>query len=104
MDERNTGNNKVVLDLIDHRLQQGNEKFGREIPIDGTYDLVEALEEALDLAIYLSSKIVELRNKRWGVKRERSTINHRPKVMVEAIEKETMSRMGQAGCRGGDCD
>ena len=63
-----------------------------------------SVEEALDLAIYLSSKIVELRNKRWGVKRERSTINHRPKVMVEAIEKETMSRMGQAGCRGGDCD
>ena len=104
MDERNTGNNKVVLDLIDHRLQQGNEKFGREIPIDGTYDLVEALEEALDLAIYLSSKIIEIRNTRWGVQRDTSTINGRPKEMVEAIERETKARMGQAGCRGGDCD
>tara|TARA_R100001530_G_scaffold491_1_gene772 strand:- start:7193 stop:7567 length:375 start_codon:yes stop_codon:yes gene_type:complete len=26
------------------------------------------------------------------------------KEMQKAIEKETSSRMGQAGCRGGDCD
>ena len=104
MNDRNIGNNKVVLDLIDRRLEQGNKKFGREIPVDGTYDLVDALEEALDLAIYLSSKIIELRNRRWGVKRDKSTIRRRPKEMVEAIEKETLSRIGQAGCRGDDCD
>ena len=104
MDDRNIGNNKVVLDLIDHRLEEGNKKFGREIPVDGTYDLVDALEEALDLAIYVSSKIIELRNRRWGVKRDSPTINNRPKAMVEAIEKETMARLGQAGGRGGDCD
>jgi len=54
-------NNAVVMALIRKRLNQGNRKFGREMPLDGTYRLQDALEEALDLSIYLSAKILELK-------------------------------------------
>ena len=54
-------NNASVMALIRKRLNQGNRKFGREMPIDGTYRLQDALEEALDLSIYLSAKILELK-------------------------------------------
>jgi hypothetical protein len=54
-------NNAVVMALIRQRLNEGNRKFGREMPLDGTYRLQDALEEALDLSIYLSAKIIELK-------------------------------------------
>ena len=55
------GSNDKVIALIRKRLDEGNRKFGREMPLDGTYRLQDALEEALDLSIYLSAKILELR-------------------------------------------
>ena len=35
---------------------------------------------------------------------DEETREQRSKEMQEAIEKETSSRIGQAGCRGGECD
>ena len=57
------GSNLKVLQKIQSRLELGNTTFNREIPIDGTYGLIESLEECLDLAIYLAAKIVELEEK-----------------------------------------
>ena len=54
------GSNAKVLKKITDRLSLGNTTFQREIPIDGTYGLIESLEECLDLSIYLAAKLVEL--------------------------------------------
>jgi len=54
------GSNAKVLKKITDRLLLGNTTFQREIPIDGTYGLIESLEECLDLSIYLAAKLVEL--------------------------------------------
>ena len=57
------GNNKKVMDYISMRLDMGNVKFGKEMPLDGTYDLSDALEEVTDMAIYLTSYIMHLRER-----------------------------------------
>ncbi len=57
------GNNKKVMDYISMRLDMGNVKFGKEMPLDGTYDLTDALEEVTDMAIYLTSYIIHLRER-----------------------------------------
>ena len=54
------GSNAKVLKKITDRLSLGDTTFQREIPIDGTYGLIESLEECLDLSIYLAAKLVEL--------------------------------------------
>jgi hypothetical protein len=33
------------------------------MPIDGTYGMIESLEECLDLSLYLAAKIIELRDR-----------------------------------------
>ena len=57
------GNNKKVMDYISMLLDMGNVKFGKEMPLDGTYDLTDALEEVTDMAIYLTSYIMHLRER-----------------------------------------
>ena len=57
---KNTSNNEKVMDKIESRMNIGNIRFKREMPIDGTYGIKESLEECLDLAIYLAAKLVEI--------------------------------------------
>lgn len=53
------GNNERVLNYLKDRLEQGNGKFNREMPIDGTYSKYDteddALEAAADVSLYLAS-------------------------------------------------
>ena len=51
--------NDKIIDLIKQRLNQGNAKFGREMPI-GKYKEMDVLEEVLDTSIYTASLILEL--------------------------------------------
>tara|TARA_R100000306_G_C4328146_1_gene118811 strand:+ start:209 stop:358 length:150 start_codon:yes stop_codon:yes gene_type:complete len=39
-------------------------KFGQEMPIDGTYNIEDALEEALDLSIYLASQLMHIQQQK----------------------------------------
>tara|TARA_R110002020_G_scaffold154768_1_gene335448 strand:- start:322 stop:528 length:207 start_codon:yes stop_codon:yes gene_type:complete len=57
------GNNKRILDYFEKRLDVGNIKFGKEMPIDGTYDTEDALEEAIDLVAYLIAQLFYLKEK-----------------------------------------
>jgi|TARA_R100000656_G_scaffold20356_2_gene18302 hypothetical protein len=59
----NKGNNKRILDYFANRLDIGNVKFGKEMPVDETYDSEDALEEAIDLAAYLISHLFCLKDK-----------------------------------------
>ena len=57
--------NIKILDLIEERLVIGERKYGNENVInDGRDFLQEALEEALDCAVYLAAKLIEIKNKR----------------------------------------
>jgi len=57
--------NMKILDLIEERLIIGERKYGNENVINDGRDFVqEALEEALDCAVYLAAKLIEIKNKR----------------------------------------
>ena len=57
--------NIEILDLIEERLLVGERKYGNENVIDDGRDFIqEALEEALDCAVYLAAKLIEIKNKR----------------------------------------
>jgi hypothetical protein len=53
--------NNQILDLIGKRLIKGERKYGHEnVLSDGRDFLKESLEEALDCAVYLAARLVEL--------------------------------------------
>ena len=57
--------NIEILDLIEERLIIGERKYGNENVIDDGRDFVqEALEEALDCAVYLAAKLIEIKKRK----------------------------------------
>ena len=57
--------NIEILNLIEERLIIGERKYGNENVINDGRDFIqEALEEALDCAVYLAAKLIEIKNKR----------------------------------------
>ena len=57
--------NIKILDLIEERLLIGERKYGNENVINDGRDFIqEALEEALDCAVYLAAKLIEIKTKR----------------------------------------
>ena len=62
------GANKRIIKMIQKRLEIGKREYGSQIMVnDGRDWLDEALEEALDLAVYLSAKIIHIKEKeKWG--------------------------------------
>ena len=57
--------NIEILDLIEQRLLIGERKYGNENVVNDGRDFVqEDLEEALDCAVYLAAKLIEIKNKR----------------------------------------
>ena len=56
--------NLEILDLVGKRLIKGEKKYGHENVIsDGRDFIQEALEESLDLAVYVSAKLIEIKQK-----------------------------------------
>ena len=71
MDEYNhiklgQSSNERIVRLIKSRIELGNKRFKRDMPVDGTYGMIDSLEECLDLSLYLAAKIIELRDKEDG--------------------------------------
>ena len=56
---RKKGNNSQLIHLLSKRMEIGNMTFGKQMPLDGTYSLKDALEEALDLSIYVGGGVLE---------------------------------------------
>ena len=57
--------NIKILDLIEERLLIGERKYGNENVINDGRDFVqEALEEALDCAVYLAAKLIEIKKRK----------------------------------------
>ena len=57
--------NKEILNLIEERLDEGKRKYGHEnVETDGRNFTTEALEEALDCAVYLAAKLIEIQTRK----------------------------------------
>ena len=57
--------NERILKLIKERLEVGQKKYGHEnIENDGRNFTTEALEEALDCAVYLAAKLIEIQTRK----------------------------------------
>jgi len=55
--------NKEIINLIESRMEKGKKQYGHGLLQNAGYDWVqEALEEALDLSIYLSAKLIEIKS------------------------------------------
>jgi hypothetical protein len=55
--------NEEIKALIADRMEKGKKAYGHGLLQNSGYDWVqEALEEALDLSIYLSAKLIEIKN------------------------------------------
>ena len=56
--------NERILKMIQKRLEVGERKYGHEnVENDGRNFTTEALEEALDCAVYLAAKLIEIQTK-----------------------------------------
>ena len=63
--------NIEILDLIEERLLIGERKYGNENVINDGRDFIqEALEEALDCAVYLAARLIEIKKKKGEVEWE----------------------------------
>ena len=55
--------NDRILTLIKDRMAKGRVQYGHGLKEDSGYDWVkEALEEALDLSIYVSARLIEVKS------------------------------------------
>ena len=92
--------NKKILELIEERLLVGERKYGHQnITNDGRDFLKEALEEVLDLAVYVSAKLIEIINKEKKMGRAIDHDNrlddheHRIKLIEDALEEMLQTRV-----------
>lgn len=57
--------NEQIKKLIAERMEKGKRAYGHGLLQNAGYDWVqEALEEALDLAIYISARLIEVQQSR----------------------------------------
>ena len=64
VENKGQGMNKKILKLIKSRLDEGEQKYGHEnVETDGRNFTTEALEEALDCAVYLAAKLIEIQTR-----------------------------------------
>ena len=60
-----TNMNERILKMIEGRLNVGQKKYGHEnVEHDGRDFTTEALEEALDCAVYLAAKLIEIQTRK----------------------------------------
>ena len=70
-----TQNNDLIVDLIKERLKVGAERYHQNVPIlpqdDITRDnFYEAVEEALDLSVYLAAFMLRLMNEKEEMEKD----------------------------------
>lgn len=55
--------NSEIISLVKSRMEKGRKEYGHGLLQNSGYDWIkEALEEALDMSIYLSAKLIEIQN------------------------------------------
>ena len=73
--------NEEIKALIAERMEKGRKAYGHGLIQNSGYDWVqEALEEALDLSIYLSAKLIEIKTLSRSDNRREAVANFPPAV------------------------
>ena len=59
--------NEKIVKLIESRLEKGKEEYPDDLDVhDGRDWVQESLEEVLDLAVYVTAKLIQLKEKQRG--------------------------------------
>ena len=92
--------NNKILNLIGRRLLVGERKYGHEnVTNDGRDFVEEALEESLDLAVYVAAKLIEIKQKEIQMGRAIDQCNRlddherRLKLVEDALEEMIQTRV-----------
>ena len=90
--------NKKILNLIEKRLLVGERKYGNEnVTNDGRDFVKEALEESLDLAVYVSAKLIEIEKKEKQMGRAIDHENEIYKLKIEMKElQDVVAELSEA--------
>ncbi len=57
-------NNQKISDMIEERLDEGAKQYGQQVPLDNSRNHTrDALEEILDMAVYIAAKLIEIEEK-----------------------------------------
>ena len=99
--------NLEILDLVGKRLIKGEEKYGYEnVTNDGRDFIQEALEESLDLAVYVAAKLIEIKQKEnkmgRAIEQEKISEDHerRIKLLEDALEELIQTRVHHVDLTG----
>ena len=81
-------NNDLILDLIKERLRVGAERYHQNVPIMPSHDIrrdnfYEAVEEALDLSVYLAAYMLRLMEEKERREGEPTTADEHNKEILE---------------------
>ena len=84
-------NNDLILDLIKERLRVGAETYHQNVPIMPRDDITrdnfyEAVEEALDLSVYLSDYMLRLMEEKERREGEPTTADEHNKEILEEVK------------------
>jgi hypothetical protein len=92
--------NNDILNLVGKRLVKGEKKYGNEnITSDGRDFVKEALEESLDLAVYVAAKLIEIREKEKQMGRaitmenRQDDFDRRLKLVEDALEEMIQTKV-----------
>jgi hypothetical protein len=92
--------NNKILNLIGRRLLVGERKYGHEnVTNDGRNFVEEALEESLDLAVYVAARLIEIKQKEIQMGRAIDQDNRlddherRLKLVEDALEEMIQTRV-----------
>ena len=56
--------NKEIVELVKARLDHGQKQYGSDVTLNDSRDWAEeALEEAIDMIVYLSAQLLRMRSK-----------------------------------------
>jgi len=89
-----TQNNDLIIDLLKERLKAGAEKYHQNVPIMPEDDITrdnfyEAVEEALDLSVYLAAFMLRLMEEREQGESEATTEGGENKEVKDVKTEES---------------
>jgi len=92
--------NADIMTLIENRMTLGRANYGHGLMADSGYDwLKEALEEALDLSIYLSARLVELQRREARPSVPMVSCEYCPECANLFVEKTITGKMRCSRCK-----
>lgn len=92
--------NADIMTLIENRMTLGRANYGHGLKADSGYDWIkEALEEALDLSIYLSARLVELQRREARPSIPTGSCEYCPECVNLFVEKTITGKMRCSRCK-----